>query len=138
MSRSVAAPEAERSKITPGYGSIAADVLVVGGGNAALCAAISAAEKGASVILLERAPYEYRGGNSRHTRNFRCAHEAPLGVLSGEYSIDEFFDDLLRVTKGNTDEALARAVMAESSDSYHWMKKQGVLFQPSLSGALSL
>lgn len=138
MSNTVAAPEADVSKITPGRGSYDADVIVVGGGNAALCAAISAAEKGTSVILLERAPYEYRGGNSRHTRNFRCAHESPLGVLSGEYSVDEFFDDLLRVTKGNTDENLARHVMAESSTSYHWMKKQGVHFQPSLSGTLSL
>ena len=51
------------------------DVLVIGGGNAALCAAISARRAGASVLVLEGAPKFYRGGNTRHTRNIRCAHE---------------------------------------------------------------
>ena len=50
------------------------DVLVIGGGNAALCAALMAAEAGASVLLLEAAPREWRGGNSMHTRNLRCMH----------------------------------------------------------------
>ncbi|WP_408633679.1 FAD-dependent oxidoreductase [Pseudorhodobacter aquimaris] len=61
------------------------DVVVVGGGNAALCAAIEAAEAGASVIILEGAPKDYRGGNSRHTRNFRCMHQGPLSVLTDAY-----------------------------------------------------
>ena len=55
------------------------DVVVVGGGNAALCAAISAREEGASVLVLEAAPRQLRGGNSRHTRNLRCMHEEPCG-----------------------------------------------------------
>ena len=126
------------SVMQPGRADHLADVLVVGGGNAALCAAISAAELGASVVLLERSPKVYRGGNSRHVRNFRCAHQGPLGVLSGEYSVDEFYDDLLRVTKGNTDEAMAKLVMQQSSECYQWMRRQGVHFQPSLSGTLSL
>jgi len=126
------------SVIQPGCAEQLADVLVVGGGNAALCAAISAAELGASVVLLERAPKVYRGGNSRHVRNFRCAHQVPLGVLSGEYSVNEFYDDLLRVTKGNTDEVMAKLVMQQSSECYQWMRRQGVHFQPSLSGTLSL
>ena len=138
MTSSLAAPEPQLSKVTPGKGEYQTDVLVIGGGNAALCAAICAAEKGARVTLLERAPVPYRGGNSRHTRNFRCAHSAPLGVLSDAYGEDEFFNDLLRVTKGNTDEAMARQVISRSADSYEWMAKQGVLFQPSLSGTLSL
>ena len=54
------------------------DIIVVGGGNAGLCAAIEAAETGARVLILESAPKDYRGGNSRHTRNFRCMHEGPL------------------------------------------------------------
>ncbi len=138
MTNSVTAVAADLSKITTGAGDYQADVIIIGGGNAALCAAICAAEKGASVMLLERAPIAYRGGNSRHTRNFRCAHAAPLGVLAGEYSEDEFFNDLLLVTKGNTDEVMARLVMSKSSESYDWMTKQGVIFQPSLSGTLSL
>ena len=52
------------------------DVLIVGGGNAALCAAIAARRGGASVVVVEGAPKFYRGGNTRHTRNMRCAHDA--------------------------------------------------------------
>ena len=57
------------------------DVLVIGGGNAALCAALMAREAGASVLLLESAPRAWRGGNSAHTRNLRCMHDAPQDVL---------------------------------------------------------
>ena len=114
------------------------DILVVGGGNAALCAAITAAKTGAKVLMLESAPKTYRGGNSRHTRNFRCMHEGPQGVLTGAYSEAEYFDDLLKVTAGKTDEDLARFTIRESEASYHWMVEHGVRFQPSLSGTLSL
>ncbi|MDS9469822.1 FAD-dependent tricarballylate dehydrogenase TcuA [Paracoccus sp. MBLB3053] len=114
------------------------DLVVVGGGNAALCAAITAAEAGASVIILEGAPKPYRGGNSRHTRNFRCMHEAPVSVLTGSYGEDEYFDDLMLVTKGQTDEALARMVIRNSEGCFSWMAAHGVHFQPSLSGTLSL
>ena len=114
------------------------DVVIVGGGNAALCAAIEAAETGASVIILEGAPFDYRGGNSRHTRNFRCMHQGPLSVLTDTYGEPEYFDDLMRVTKGETDEALARMTIADSETCLPWMEKQGVRFQPSLSGTLSL
>src|SRR5215216_172297 len=89
------------------------DVLVIGGGNAALCAAISARRAGASVLVLEGAPKFYRGGNTRHTRNMRCAHDAATETLSGPYSEAEFWDDLLRVTQGQTDEALARFMIVE-------------------------
>gem|GEM_PF-2053931 len=131
-------PQADRSLIMPGVGEAASDVIVIGGGNAGLCAAISAAEAGASVTLLERAPIPYRGGNSRHTRNFRCSHGDDLGVLSGTYDLEEFYDDLLRVTKGNTDEKLAKHVIRNAPESYQWMAEHGVIFQPSLSGTLSL
>ena len=80
------------------------DVLVVGGGNAALCAALAAREQGASVLLIESAPRELRSGNSRHTRNLRCMHNAPTEVLSDEYREEEYYTDLLRVTGGQTDE----------------------------------
>ncbi|MEM8731663.1 MAG: FAD-dependent tricarballylate dehydrogenase TcuA [Pseudomonadota bacterium] len=114
------------------------DLLIVGGGNAALCAAMTAREAGRSVVLLESAPKPYRGGNSRHTRNFRCMHEGPQGVLTGAYSEEEYFDDLLKVTAGKTEENLARMTIRDSEACYDWMTAHGVRFQPSLSGTLSL
>lgn len=114
------------------------DVLIAGGGNAALCAAISAARRGASVLVVEKAPRFYRGGNTRHTRNMRCAHDHANDHLSGPYSEQEFLEDLLRVTKGNTNEQLARMMIAQSKDMLSWIADQGVRFQPSLGGTLSL
>ncbi|QBK04388.1 FAD-dependent tricarballylate dehydrogenase TcuA [Hylemonella gracilis] len=112
------------------------DVLVIGGGNAALCAALMAREAGASVLLLEAAPQEWRGGNSMHTRNLRCMHDAPQDVLVDAYPEEEFWQDLLKVTGGLTDEKLARMAIRASSHCRDWMRKHGVRFQPPLSGAL--
>ncbi len=113
------------------------DVLVIGGGNAALCAALMAREAGgASVLLLEAAPKALRGGNSAHTRNLRCMHDAPQDVLVDAYPEEEFWQDLLKVTGGQTDEALARRVIRDSATCRPWMRRHGVHFQPSLSGAL--
>ncbi len=114
------------------------DIAVIGGGNAALCAAMTAAEAGARVIILEAAPKPYRGGNSRHTRNFRCMHHGPLGPLIESYEEDEYLADLLKVTGGKTDEGLARMVIRSSEECLPWMEAHGVRFQPSLSGTLSL
>jgi tricarballylate dehydrogenase len=114
------------------------DVLVAGGGNAALCAAITARQAGASVLLVESAPRAFRGGNSRHTRNLRAMHDRPNEVLTDEYKEDEYWDDLLRVTGGQTDEALARMTIRASSGVFGWMKAAGVRFQPSLTGTLNL
>lgn len=114
------------------------DVLVIGGGNAALCAAISARRAGATVLVLEAAPRFYRGGNTRHTRNMRCAHDSATETLSGPYTEDEFWEDLKRVTQGHTDEDLARHMIAQSKEMLTWIVDQGVRFQPSLGGTLSL
>jgi tricarballylate dehydrogenase len=112
------------------------DVLVIGGGNAALCASLMAREAGATVMLLEAAPQEWRGGNSQHTRNLRCMHDAPQDVLVDAYPEEEFWQDLLKVTGGATNENLARLVIRASSTCRPWMQRHGVRFQPSLSGAL--
>ncbi len=114
------------------------DVLVIGGGNAALCAAISARRNGASVLVLEGAPKFYRGGNTRHTRNMRCAHDAATDILTGPYTEQEFWEDLQRVTGGQTDQELARFMISESKDILNWIVEQGVRWQPSLGGTLSL
>lgn len=114
------------------------DVLVVGGGNAALCAAIAARRAGASVMILEAAPKFYRGGNTRHTRNLRCAHDAATDVLTGPYPFEEFWDDLMRVTQGNTDEELAELTIRQSEDVMGWLREQDVRFQPPIGGTLSL
>jgi tricarballylate dehydrogenase len=114
------------------------DVLVAGGGNAGLCAAISAAQQGARVLVCESAPKGFRGGNSRHTRNLRTAHDQPTDVLSEAYAEDEYLDDLMRVTAGRTNESLARMAIGESKHLARWMGRQGVRFQRALGGTLSL
>jgi len=114
------------------------DVLIAGGGNAALCAAIAAAREGRRVLVVEAAPKFYRGGNTRHTRNMRCAHDHATDTLTGPYTEDEFFDDLMRVTNGNTDEDLSRMMIARSKPMLDWIQQQGVRFQPSLGGTISL
>lgn len=114
------------------------NVLVIGGGNAALCAAISARREGASVLVLEAASKFFRGGNTRHTRNMRCAHDAATDTLTGPYPEEELWDDLSRVTEGETDEELARHMIHESKEMLTWIAAQGVRFQPSLGGTLSL
>ena len=114
------------------------DVLVIGGGNAALCAAITARRAGASVLVLESSQKDVRAGNSKHTRNFRCMHTKPMGVMTDAYLEDEYFPDLMKVTGGQTNEKLARMVIQQSEECYHWMTEQGIRFQPSLGGTLHL
>jgi tricarballylate dehydrogenase len=114
------------------------DVVVIGGGNAALCAAMTAREAGATVLVLESAPRDVRGGNSRHTRNLRYLHDRANAVLTGPYKEEEFWEDLLRVTGGKTNEALARFTIRESNNIGAWMEQHGCKFQPSMRGTLHL
>ena len=113
------------------------DVVVVGGGNAALCAAMEARRAGASVLILEAAPRHSRGGNSRHTRNVRLVHERATDHLEGAYPEDEFWRDLIEVT-GETDERLARLLIRDSAGLGAWMTANGVRWQPALAGTLQL
>jgi tricarballylate dehydrogenase len=122
----------------PGLRDEPYDVVVVGGGNAALSAALSARDTQARVLLLERAPTHMRGGNSRHTRNVRCAHRADDAYLTGEYGEDEFLEDLKKVGGGRVDEALARFTIRESVDLPAWMTAHGIHWQHALRGTLSL
>ncbi|KPJ78436.1 MAG: tricarballylate dehydrogenase [Deltaproteobacteria bacterium SG8_13] len=117
---------------------IETEVLVIGGGNAALCAAMTAREAGARVLLLECAPRDFRGGNSRHTRNLRYLHRSGNAYLTGPYLEDEFFSDLMRVTEGRTNEQLALLTIRESAEIGEWMQSRGCRFQPPLSGTLHL
>lgn len=114
------------------------DVVVVGGGNAALCAAMTAREAGVSVLLLEASPKDFRGGNSRHTRNLRYMHDQGNEFLTGPYSEEEFFEDLMRVTDGKTNEHLARLTIRESNNVGDWMREHGCMFQPAMRGTLHL
>jgi tricarballylate dehydrogenase len=114
------------------------DVVVIGGGNAGLAAALTARAAGASVLVLERSPRALRGGNSRHTRNLRCAHGAPTDILVGAYPEEELLADLELVNEGETDEALATLVAARSPECVPWMTAFGARFQAALRGTLQL
>ena len=123
-----------------------ARVIVVGGGNAALCAAISAREHGAEVTLLERAPYQLRGGNSRFTAGaMRTVYDGVEDLLSlmpeltdeeigrtdfGSYTREEFYDDMGRVTRYRTDPELAGRLIEDSLATLQWMRVHGVRFLP--------
>jgi tricarballylate dehydrogenase len=122
------------------------DVVVVGAGNAALCAALAAAEQGVSVLILERAPENEAGGNSRFTAGaFRCVYNGvdDLRVLMpdltddevsksdfGSYTEEKFFDDMSRVTEYRTDPDLCEALVRRSKGTMLWMRDKGVRFMP--------
>jgi tricarballylate dehydrogenase len=114
------------------------DVLVAGGGNAGLCAAITARRAGARVLVLESAPREVRAGNSRHTRDIRYMHKAATEYVTGAYSAEEFWEDLRQVTGGETNESLARLTIQDSEELGDWMPANGVRWQKPLRGTLHL
>jgi tricarballylate dehydrogenase len=123
------------------------DVAVVGAGNAALCAAIAAREKGARVIVLERAPVAESGGNSRFTAGaFRFAYRGADDLLAimpdlsveeitntdfGTYDEGQFFDDMFRVTQNRTDPDLTEILVRNSFDTMKWLRARGVHFLPA-------
>src|SRR6202162_4842744 len=114
------------------------DVIVIGGGNAALCAALAARHVVSRVLLLERAPEHMRGGNTRHTRNIRCSHAAGDQFFSGPYSEEEHLQDLIGVTGGPANLDLAKLAIRESSTLPGWMSAHGVHWQQPLAGTLHL
>jgi tricarballylate dehydrogenase len=122
------------------------DVVVVGGGNAAMCAALSAREQGARVLVLEKAPEAWRGGNGFFTAGgFRFAFKsfdelrAIIGDLSDEeaasmevdpYTEDAYYDDLMRVTEDLADPDMALTLVRESQATVRWMRERGVRWIP--------
>jgi tricarballylate dehydrogenase len=111
------------------------DVIVVGGGNAGLCAALAARRHVSRVLILERAPVHMRGGNTRHTRNIRCVRDTQT---SQRYSEAEFLDDLISVTGELSNENLAKYAIRESKTLPAWMEEHGISWQAPLAGTLSL
>ena len=114
------------------------DVVVIGGGNAALVAALTARHHVQHVLVLERAPQWLRGGNSRHTRNVRCVHAGADAYNTGSYLFGELYGDLCAVGTGPSDEYLARLTVKASETVPQWMSDHGISWQPPLTGTLHL
>jgi tricarballylate dehydrogenase len=112
------------------------DVLVIGGGIAGLCAAIAARRAGAGVRLLELAPRPLRGGNARHARNLRVAHDAPTPYSPGGYTPAEYLAELGRIGGPRGDAALCRRLAVDSASVVPWLAAQGVPFQRAGDGML--
>ena len=122
------------------------DVVVVGAGNAAFCAAHAAREKGATVLMVERAPKELMGGNSRFTAGaFRCVYDGVDDLKAimpdltddeiarsdfGTYTSDQFYDDMFRVTQYRTDGELCDRLVGRSRESMRWLHGKGMKFDP--------
>src|SRR5262245_64043960 len=102
------------------------DVLVIGGGNAGLCAAICARRAGARVLIIESAIKDFRGGNSRHTRDIRYMHRARTEYVTGAYGEEEFWEALRQVTGGQTNERVARRTIRDKEAIGEWMAAKGV------------
>jgi len=123
-----------------------ADVIVVGAGNAAFCAALAAQERGAKVLMLESAPQEESGGNSRFTAgSIRVVYNGLADVKAlvpdltpaeigstdfGTYTADQFFDDMARVTQHRADPDLVELLVTQSFQTLSWMRGKGVRFIP--------
>jgi tricarballylate dehydrogenase len=115
-----------------------ADVVVVGGGNAALCAALSARRHVSRVLVLEAAPFAMRGGNTRHTRNIRHIHDGPDAMLTGSYSEDELWKDLVIVSDEDLNESMALLAIRGSQELPTFLEEHGVHWQDPLKGTLHL
>jgi tricarballylate dehydrogenase len=122
------------------------DVIVVGAGNAASCAALAARESGARVLVLERAPEDEAGGNTRFTAGaMRVVYDGVEDIRKlvpdlseteiettdfGTYTQDQFYDDMFRVTQYRTDPDMAEALVTRSLDTLLWMYSKGIRFVP--------
>src|SRR3954467_4209676 len=122
------------------------DVVVVGAGNAAFCAALAAQEQGAKGVMLEGAPEDESGGNSRFTAgSIRVVYNGVDDIKTlvpdltqaeidttdfGTYTADQFYDDMARVTQNRANPDLAELLVTRSFDTLNWMRTKGVRFIP--------
>lgn len=128
------------------------DVVVIGGGNAALCAAISAHESGASVLVIERAPKDHRGGNSAFTGGaFRIAYDGVDDLRQlipdlhpdeirdsdfGTYTEDQFYDEAIAMSGYRADADVLQTVVRQSMPTMLWLTHHGVRFVPDLQPSI--
>src|SRR5438034_5720571 len=124
------------------------DVVVVGAGNAGMCAALAARENGARVLVLEAAPFDERGGNSRYTAGaLRFVYNGVDDLLKlcdlsetelatsdfGTYTTDKYYDDLGRLTDYRSNPDMAELLITKSQETLLWMRGQGIRFAPMYS-----
>jgi tricarballylate dehydrogenase len=123
-----------------------ADVIVVGAGNAAFCAALAAQEQGAEVLMLEAAPEAESGGNSRFTAGaFRVVYDGVEDIKAlvpdltpaeieatdfGAYTAAQFYDDMARLTRHRSDPDLVELLVTRSFATLGWMRVNGVRLIP--------
>ena len=124
------------------------DVVVVGAGNAGMCAALAARGEGARVLVLEAAPFDERGGNSRFTAGaLRFVYNGVDDLLKlcdlsetelatsdfGTYTTDQYYDDLGRLTDYRSNPDMAELLVMKSQETLLWMRSQGIRFAPMYS-----
>lgn len=111
------------------------DVLVIGGGNAGLCAAIAAACETKHVLVIEKANYEQRGGNSSLTMNYRFAHssiEELLVRLKNHYIAypeNDFYSDLMNISNYRADSELSSILVKKSYETIRWLRTIGHIWE---------
>ena len=139
-------PQADPQLADPQLAKTHWDLIVVGAGNAALCAALSARERGARVLVLECAPEAERGGNSAFTAGAirtvynsvdelralmpELTDEQLANTDFGQYTAEQFFDDMGRVTEYRTDPTLCELLVTRSYATLHWLRTKGIRFAP--------
>lgn len=133
---------------------VSTQVIVVGAGNAALSAAVAARERGVEVVVIEKAPRQYRGGNSALTVHMRFPYEGmdeltPLlsGTSSadlrrmadqiGSYTRADYYNDIMTVTEGKSDPQLAEILVTQAAPTVQWMRSYGHTWVPTYTNPVS-